>query len=152
MSVSPDATAYFYAIRATDNFYSAMTTMYNLYDSAGIRLPDTTRATIAAEQEYSAYSYISPQQIVYAFSYSRVDGRIGRTLHVNQNYEPSDTHSNEEPFIYGMPYEISVRPMLLMGQSMTNINNEMPGNSTELPSPSYPTNSVLCCLGYASSM
>lgn len=148
LNVSPDATAYVYVIRATDNFYSAMTTMYNLYDSAGIRLPDTTRATIAAEQEYSAYSYITGQQILYVMAYSREDGETVRTISSNPYYERLQTHSNEEPFTYGMPYEISVQPMLLMGQSLTNINNEMPNNSTELPSPSYTTNSIFCCMGF----
>ncbi len=148
LNVSPDATAYVYYIRATDNFYSAMTTMYNLYDSAGLRVPDTTRATIAAEQEYSAYLHISPEQIVYVMAYSREDGVIVRTLHANPNFDDLDSQANEEPFTYGMPYEINVQPMLLMGQSMTNINNEMPNNSTELPSPSYATNSIFCCMGY----
>lgn len=137
INVSDDSVAYIYIIRAANNFYSALDTIYNLYDASDIRVPDYYRAVLAEEQEYSAYQNISPQLIELVLIRQRVNGVIHETEERNSNYTPDSTHSNDSPFTYGMPYEINNRPALLMGRSITNANNEQPDGAAVLPSPSY---------------
>jgi pertussis toxin subunit 1 len=143
LNVAEDRTSYIYNIRATNNFYSALDSTYNIYDTAGVRVPESIRATLAMEQEYSAYQNI-PAQLIQSVTirYRAQDGTIITRTEENPYYTPDVTHSNESPFTYGMPYPINSAPILIMGTSMVNINNEMPNGSATLPSPSY-TSSTL---------
>jgi pertussis toxin subunit 1 len=144
LNVSEDRTSYTYSIRATNNFYSALDSMYHVYDTAGVRVPELTRATLAAEQEYSAYQHIPAQLIQSVTITSRAEnGTLITRVEENPNYAPDTTHSNEDPFTYGLPYPINISPILIMGSSMANINNEMPNNSAILPSPSYTLSSLM---------
>lgn len=137
LNVSSEGLAYVYNIRPVTNFYSALDTIYHIYDSAGVRVPDTLRATLASEQEYSAYQHIPTELIRSVTIYSRAEnGSISTRVENNPNYIQSDSHSNENPFTSG-EQEPNVRPVLVMGMAMTNINNEMPGTSATLPSPSF---------------
>lgn len=143
LNVSPTSTSYVYNIRATDNFYYATETLYNIYNSLGVRVPEEIVQTLATEQEYSAYAYISPEQIESVSIHRRTpDGTTIVTHELNPNYRAGETHSNDEPFRQG-PQTIGRRGApLLMGASMTNINNEQPDNSAWLPSPSFTHSSI----------
>ncbi|OEE35445.1 scabin-related ADP-ribosyltransferase [Vibrio anguillarum] len=143
LNVSPDNISYIYQIRATHNFYSALDSIYYVYDAAHVRVPDTHRALLAEEQEYSAYINIPPELIESVTVQERINGEIITTVIPNHNYIAGDTHSSEEPFTYWRPERIDSRPMLYMGPSMTNINNEQPEGAAALPSPSFNAGGVL---------
>lgn len=150
MNASENRMSYIYHIRPTRNFYSALTTMYYIYDYGGANrfVPAETRAVLAREQEYSAYQSIPPQLIESVTIYHRRDdGSTEVTTRTNPNFIRDNTHTNENPFTYGMPYPINVTPLLVMGPSMTNINNEMAGAEASLPSPSFSVGSLFTSMG-----
>ncbi|WP_449544145.1 hypothetical protein [Lelliottia nimipressuralis] len=152
LNVSQSNFSYVYTIRPTRNFYSALTTMYYLYDNYGQSryIPSETRAMLAREQEYSAYQNIPAQLVRSVVIYSRAsDGSITEVEEFNPYYIQDHTYSNDDPFTYGMPYSINVAPILIMGGSLMNINNEQPSPSASLPSPAFsPTTlfSAISCI------
>lgn len=142
LNVSRDRRSYVYNIRPTANFYSASTTMYYIYDESKKRVPDDVRSVLVEEQEYSAYQHIPPELIESVTIHERLsDNTISTSIVRNMNYRPDNTTSNEEPFTTRPPgsnhYELTSRPVLIMGLSGVSINNEMPNNSSTLPSPAY---------------
>ncbi|WP_025152832.1 scabin-related ADP-ribosyltransferase [Morganella morganii] len=143
LNVSEEGISYVYKIRPVNNFYSALDTVYYYYDQAKQRVDDTLRSVLAREQEYSAYISIPNQLIEIATKYERVGNSIIEKNIVNELYSSGDTHSSVEEFKEYKPSRIDSLPHLIMGSSMTNINNELPDDSAVLPSSSFTINSVL---------
>ncbi|MGK0688817.1 scabin-related ADP-ribosyltransferase [Serratia marcescens] len=108
---------YVYNIRATDNMYPALDTVYNIYDSYNVRVSEDVRGTVAREQEYSAYSNISPQQIrsveVLRFS----NGHWTSETRDNPNYVESSTRSHDGPYMNSNSHPLNHTARLLVGFS-----------------------------------
>ncbi|WP_273992286.1 scabin-related ADP-ribosyltransferase [Vibrio parahaemolyticus] len=152
LNTSSNGMAYIYNIRPTHNFYNMITSMYHLYDSTGTLVPISVREMINIEREYAAYSNIPPQLIRSVTILTRLsNGDIREEVQANPNYTDDNTHANEEPFTNNQPSTVTVRPILLMGPSMTNINNELPNNSSRLPSPEFTYPMVLPISGSSSA-
>lgn len=94
-----DRTYYVYDIRATDNFYPALDSVYHIYDSHHERVSEDVRMTVAREHEYSAYQHISPQQIRSATSFTHVNGRWVQSVIVNPGYVENNSRSHDGPYI-----------------------------------------------------
>ncbi|MBA5806975.1 hypothetical protein F9883_03630 [Morganella morganii] len=143
LNTSESGISYVYRIRPVDNFYSALDTVYYYHDKAKQRVDDWLRTTLAREQEYSAYINIPNQLVEFATEYARVGNNITEKIITNEKYSPGDTHSSIEAFKLYTPSTIEELSHLLMGTSMTNVNNELPDESAVLPSSSFTINSVL---------
>lgn len=147
LNVACDATSYIYNIRPDANFYSASTSLYNIYEHATPprRVSDQMRATMAREQEWFVPHHIPPEQIQSVTIYTRVDGVIHETTLDNDRYVPGDTQSNDDPYPSAGQYPITSGPIRTLGASMTNVDTEQPGNNWPLPTAT--PSSLLNCFG-----
>ncbi|MEE8659249.1 NAD-dependent ADP-ribosyltransferase [Acetobacteraceae bacterium EV16G] len=147
LNVASGATSYIYNIRPDANFYSASTSIYNIYEHATPprRVSDQMRATMAREQEWFVPHHIPPEQIQSVTIYTRVDGVIHETTMDNDRYVPGDTHSNDDPYPSAGQYPITSGPIRTLGASMTNVDTEQPGNNWPLPTATPST--LLNCFG-----
>lgn len=147
LNVSEDATSYVYNIRPDTNFYSASTSIYQIYDHATPprRVPDAMRASLAREQEWFVPHRIPPEQIQSVTIYTRVGGVINETTMDNDHYVPGDTQSNDDSYPLTNQYPITSGPIRTFGESMTNIDTEQPGNAWPLPVSTPST--LLGCFG-----
>ncbi|WP_311748904.1 scabin-related ADP-ribosyltransferase [Proteus penneri] len=143
LNVSTDNKSYIYQIRATHNFYSALDTVYYYHDRIKERVSDVLRAVLTAEQEYSAYMNIPNQLIELVTIYTKNGSDITQETITNPHYSLEKTQSSVEPYKGYTPSIINSLPHLVMGLSMTNINNELAEASAVLPSSSFTWGSVL---------
>ncbi|WP_219495430.1 scabin-related ADP-ribosyltransferase [Proteus terrae] len=143
LNVSSENKSYIYKIRPTNNFYSALDTVYYYHDQIKERVSDILRTVLTEEQEYSAYINITNQLIELVTIYTKIDSDIIEETIPNPHYSPEETHSSDEPYKGYNPLKIDNLPHLVMGLSMTNINNELAEASAVLPSSSFTWGSVL---------
>ena len=143
LNVSSENKSYIYKIRATNNFYSALETVYYYHDKIKERVSDVLRSVLTEEQEYSAYINIPNQLIELVTIYTKEGSEILEETMVNPHYSPEKTYSSDEPYKGYNPLKIDNLPHLVMGLSMTNINNELAEASAVLPSSSFTWGSVL---------
>ncbi|QAV22565.1 scabin-related ADP-ribosyltransferase [Proteus hauseri] len=143
LNVSTDNKSYIYQIRATHNFYSALDTVYYYHDKIEERVSDVLRAVLTAEQEYSAYMNIPNQLIELVTIYTKKGSDIIQETITNPHYSVEETQSSVDPYKGYTPSKINSLPHLVMGLSMTNINNELAEASAVLPSSSFTWGSVL---------
>ncbi|MCW2483066.1 hypothetical protein, partial [Candidatus Symbiopectobacterium sp. NZEC135] len=130
-----------------EDFYSVSDTMYHNYDASGINMSHDVRAVVMREHEYAAYRHIPSELIESVTVYTRLSNNGGVLVQnfQNGNYVNADTHSNDSPFTFGNQTPITSSPILLMGSSLTNINNSQPDDSSTLPSPQYNPQSLFSC-------
>ncbi len=135
LNVACDATSYIYNIRPDASFYSASTSIYNIYEHATPprRVSDQVRATMAREQEWFVPFHIPTEQIQSVTIFTRVGGVIHETTMDNDYYVPGDTQSNDDPYPSTHQYPITNGPIRTLGASMTNVDTEQPGNWWALP-------------------
>lgn len=93
---------YIYEIRATNNFYNAVTTLDHLAKTPHLASAfefNNARKLAITQAEYSALTRIEPEQIrkVTVLSLDR-QGRPVKSYLNNPNYVPADTHANTGPF------------------------------------------------------
>lgn len=117
-AVATGSPYYIYNIRATDNFYPALETVYHIYDQHNIRVSDDVRATVAREQEYTAYNIISSTQIRSVETIRFENGEWITESRSNPNYiESQNTHSHDGPFTSSDTSPLDHRARLLVGLS-----------------------------------
>lgn len=133
---------YIYNIRPTNNFYSALNTMYHLYDLHNVRVPNTTRATLAKEQEYAAYSYISPVQIRSVTVLEYVDGVIHQLIVLNPHYQYDVTHTNTSPYTGSDSDQLNVSPRLLVSPSGLGASFTSDSEDTDYHFPTWTLNCI----------
>ena len=108
---------YIYNVRATDNMYPALESVYNIYDSHNVRVSEDVRGTVSREQEYSAYSFISPQQIRSVEVLRFGDGHWTSETRSNPNYQDSPTRSHDGPYTNSNSHPLNHTARLLIGFS-----------------------------------
>lgn len=117
-AVATGSTYYIYNIRATDNFYPALDTVYHIYDTHNVRVSDDVRATVAREQEYTAYSSISSSQIRSVEMLTFTNGQWVTETRENPNYiDDATTHSHDGPYLGSDNSPLNHSARLLVGFS-----------------------------------
>ncbi|EQA1624945.1 scabin-related ADP-ribosyltransferase [Enterobacter asburiae] len=108
---------YIYNIRGTDNMYPALESVYDIYDTHNTRVSDDVRATVSREQEYSAYSHISPQQIRSVEILEFSGGQWVINTRENPNFIEEDSHTHDGPYQGSESHPLNHTARLLTGFS-----------------------------------
>lgn len=117
-AVATGQSYHIYNIRATDNMYPALESVYHVYDANGVRVSDDIRATVSREQEFSAYSYISPQQIRSVEILRFSNGQWIVETRENPNYVEENSHTHDGPYEGSTSHPLNHTARLLVGSSL----------------------------------
>lgn len=109
---------YIYNIRGTDNMYPALESVYSIYDSHNTRVSDDVRSTVSREQEYSAYSHISPQQIRSVEIVEFLNGEWVVSSRENPNFIAEDSHTHDGPYQGSQSHPLNHTARLLTGNTV----------------------------------
>lgn len=95
--------------------YPALESVYHIYDEDNVRVSDDIRATVSREQEYSAYSHISPQQIKSVEILRFSNGQWSVETRENPNYVDENSQTHDGPYEGSTSHPLNHTARLLVG-------------------------------------